>query len=269
MTAPKFAPVAPLPIHKQLDAMGMLGDYHLLLTHQVLEDTYEYANFWRLRDAFVIMDNSAAEFGESLPWQKVIDAARICDANVVVLPDKIGDTAQTIQWAKEYIRHVPQDMGKLGVAQGRTYEEVEYCARVLLDLGVDMLSIPRGITFEIGTRVDLVRWLGENTEVPLHLLGFSNNILDDMAAALSAPNVRGIDSAVPIWLPHLLPSTPPANADFGKRPEDYDQWQSIPHPDTALTNLGVVRWWLAVAGATAAPTPAHEPSAPEVPPTVS
>lgn len=255
----KFAPVAPLAVHQTLDDSDDLGDYHLLLAHEVLEDPEGYFKFWHNRDAFIIMDNSLVELGHPMEMRYLLEAAYLVNADVIVLPDVLTNRLRTLELShKAYeelvaIRttHYPgvinifsRKVKTLGVAQGTSSVDAFSCGRELIkSVGVDMISVPRIVADKTGTRSWVVEQLSKY-EKPLHLLGFSNNLLDDVTVARH-PSVGGIDSALPIWVGNqgkMLPRQPPSQNAFGRRPKDYGSTEGI--TPVALGNVRRVRDWL-------------------------
>lgn len=252
----RFAPVAPVRVHQRLAEAGVLGDYHLLLAHQVLAGPTKHADFYRKLDAYIIMDNSLIELGYPMPVEDVVGAAEMVGASIIVLPDILGDRIGTLNKSAkamdEFNHLTSKGFGRrkvkaLGVAQGKTFNDVFSCARDMVkELGVGMVSIPRHVTEKIGSRIKLVQKVSSYGK-PIHLLGFSNNIFDDMSA-LSVPGVTGIDSAVPIWYGlqgFSLSGEPPVNADFGKRPSDYEDQTDI--NTKVIQNIRTVERWANIA----------------------
>ena len=256
-----FAPVANLAIHKRLASLGLLGDYHLLLAHQVLGDQNGYAAFWRKfvdgtgRSRLdITIDNSVIETGTPMAFGDVIEAANVVGATTVVLPDKIDDKAATLDLSGTAFENFVDDLEEqgiapLGVAQGRDFDEVLECAAALADMGVQRLAVPRGLTQNevIGSRVELTKQIWRTHQKPIHLLGFSDNIIDDITAS-RIPGVIGIDSAVPIWLGlkgKALTEAPPSPqaSRWGRRPSDYEEVDRD-LPGLVRTNLEAVRMWL-------------------------
>lgn len=271
----RFAPVAPVAVHHRLAEEGALGDYHLLLAHQVLNNPQIHKSFYRHAlpamaknprgkgphrgrngHPYIIMDNSLIELGYPLPVLDVLEAAMMVRAEVFVLPDVLGDRIATLERSAKamedltHARTLSSPIGRyarkvkaLGVAQGVTFNDVFSCARDLIQVvGVEAISIPRHVTARVGSRIRLVQAV-RNYQRPIHLLGFSDNLFDDFTA-LSIPGVMGIDSALPIWYGlqgFLLPTTPPVKADFGKRPPTYDSEVSIT-PEVIQNIRRVERW---------------------------
>jgi hypothetical protein len=90
-------------------------------------------------------------------------------------------------------------MGLAGVIQGSNLAECLWCAAQLVRMPrVDLLCVPRVLREVLGTRMLITMMIGmKYPAIKVHLLGFSNDLLDDVATA-RLPNVHGIDSAVPI-----------------------------------------------------------------------
>jgi hypothetical protein len=241
----QFAPVAPLAIHKALAEKGKLGNYHLLLAHNILDDPVAHTQFWAHRgEAFIIMDNSLIELGRPLDASKVVEAAEMVNAQVVVLPDVLGDSKETLRLIKKDIGKIPRHFIRLGVVQGTTIEECLKMTTEMVHLGVDAISVPRHLTKKLGSRIPLINGIDlMYPSLKMHLLGFSDDILDDMVAA-HMPNVWGIDSAVPIWygLAYKRIGFYPWYRIAGKRPKDY--WEQTELTFEAIYNISQVHQWL-------------------------
>jgi hypothetical protein len=248
MPAPQFAPVAPLPALRTLAKAGVLGNYQLLIAPMVLEHAMEYFHFFTGEhdDQFVILDNGVIELGHSLSAPDLHYAADVVGAHVVVMPDTIDDAEATIQQVEdglETFRKYDTATDTLGVVQGTTMGECLRCAESLVKAGVDWLAVPRGLTPHLGSRVPLVRQVAQ-FGLPIHILGFSEDMKDDIETMMSHPLIRGIDAATPIWMKGLLPDEPPRVARFGRRPFDF--WQRPPEAmgPEFTRNVETVRAWI-------------------------
>jgi hypothetical protein len=260
---PKFAPVGPLVAQRALAEAGVLGDYQLLIAPVVLRQMEPYAHFYRedYPDNHIIMDNGVVELGYPLDPQQLYTACRIVDADVVVLPDTIDDGRMTAKQARVSLpawRRLSPDIKTLGVVQGKTLEECIQCARDLVAIGVDWLATSKYSAVNLGTRRELVREL-DQFGLPIHVLGFSNNLIDDLMTTVASHHVRGIDSGSPIWSPKPYSFLPPDDEDkimrIGRRPETFWTDPAAPH---AVANVQMVQWWLEAAldlsrGRTSAP----------------
>jgi len=203
----RFAPVVPIQIARRLKEIGHLGGYHLLLAHDVVDKPETYKEVYGdLDHRTLILDNSLVELGRPMTFEEMQPAVKLLNPEYVVLPDILNDSFGTLDLAEEFQREIAHLHASIlfypdlaGVIQGRSLSECMLCARVFVkSLRVDMLCVPRVLVETLGTRVCLVQMLGERyPDIPIHLLGFSNSLLDDVNAARKL-GVTGIDSAVPI-----------------------------------------------------------------------
>lgn len=196
-----FAPVVPLPIANVLKKTGRLGNYHLLLAHDVLAYPVEYVDtYLSIPYVHIILDNSVVELGHSLPIEDLVKAAGILRPNYLVIPDVMGDCDRSLQVAWEFTHDLMNraPMPLMGVIQGKTVDEYLRSMRELITMpNVKALSVPRLVHKYLGTRIDMVATVRQFCpNHPIHLLGFSESLLDDVISARH-PGVMGIDSAVP------------------------------------------------------------------------
>lgn len=274
-----FAAVAPLDIHRGLDEVGMLGTYQLLIATEVLKDPEAHSTFWLTQqaDQYIILDNGVIETGQPLPMSELVRAAKAVGANAIVLPDAIDNAEATMRLsrraASDYADLEEAGRELIGVVQGRDWGECLDCAAGLLEVvGVDRLAIPRGLTKNLKTRSTLVAYLAETYHVLMHLLGFSDNIEDDIRSAVSNKLVIGIDAATPVWLGlqgRQVPVEPPRDSTgWGKRPgyfwsasSDLHNRDDLGFPpyetNQIVDNLERTRQWLSDA-AVASPVLQHE-----------
>lgn len=214
----QFAPVAPARILEQYHQKRILGEYHLILAHDIVHDplTREiYRNVFGERDwdGMVILDNSVIELGNAVNLDIIAEAAKISQANVIVLPDVLEQMEATVQSITkalpEWLERFDLDLGDgnyrfMMVPQGKTINEWKLCAAALQALADEyglgiVWGVPRNLVKLHGSRQYVLEWLTDrNTMAPVHLLGFSDNVQDDIYCATTYPIVTGIDSAVPI-----------------------------------------------------------------------
>lgn len=213
----RFAPVVPVAIAAALQSNtsgDLFGRYHLVLAHDVLKPEHRelYRKiFERVResypDPFIILDNSVVELGEAMSLSKLCEAADIVRANCIVIPDVIGDGEATrgraLEFAEEY-NSSKVAYPLMGVIQGRTLSSCMRTLEVYRTIpNLEYLGVPRILTKQHGSRslflTAYVRWTVATKKIHhgIHLLGFSDDILDDVACA-RLPFVQGIDSSVPI-----------------------------------------------------------------------
>lgn len=272
MTRPGFAPVAPLEVLRTLQATRSLGDYHLLIAPTVLDRAFAYEQFFRTRESMtVIIDNGVVELGYPLPIRQLDQAASLIGSDrhevVVVMPDVINNgqaTARLTAGAVAEWRRLKSNVKTLGVAQGTTLKECIECAKALVEEGVDWLAISKYAAPLLGSRIELAQALyAEFPRTPVHLLGFSENLWDDIKSVAASPMVQGIDSAMPVWANDLLPLNPPDGEPHGlvgvRRPVDY--WRRPVVQPVSSTNVRIVREWIAAEVARTAEARLAHPSA--------
>lgn len=252
----KFAPVAPIQILEGMKEAGCLGDYHLLLTHHVLEEPDRFvALFKDMPLCTIIMDNSVVELGDAVSDEKVHEACEIIRCAKPAHPayeyhwvypvciDVMADgpatqeaSAKSWGWWQE---NAPSYHPMI-VLQGNSWQTFTQTAdHFLTDPKYGALSnvgIPRVLVDHLGTRQLAVQYVDAiRPDVNVHLLGFSNDVTDDVICA-NMPAVAGIDSAVPIRYSYsggnglYTPSCsiPPRPADWFEKGE-YTKgiWQNV------------------------------------------
>jgi hypothetical protein len=216
----RFAPVVPIQIARELQSgpRDYLGRYHLLLAHDILDKPDEYREIYGkvredYQDSFIILDNSIVELGKAMELEDLLEAASVVPPDCIVIPDVMGDGEATRQMAKDFVRRYCQYFqdkqqfadevpSLLGVLQGSNVDDAMETVAMMYSLPmVDYISVPRIFANEQGSRMPVLHELIRRDTYKLfrgiHLLGFSNNILDDVCCA-RMQIVKGIDSAVPI-----------------------------------------------------------------------
>ena len=207
---PKFAAVMPPQLMQALRSRvaqgpASLGMYHLLLAHDVVEpkNRYAYRDIFKygMHDAFTIMDNYLIELGRSVDTATMAEACRVVMPDVVVLPDVLGDYRATIHDSADALNNWRRTgMNSFAVVlQGKNSKEITAVMNAFKFVReVTMWCIPRHLTMMTGSREDAVRLVHiEDPTRPIHLLGFSDNVRDDIKCARLA-GVSGIDSTAPV-----------------------------------------------------------------------
>ena len=244
-----FAPVCPIQIAKALHEKGALGEYHLLLAHDILKNASEYQNLYGKGDmGTVILDNSASELGEGVSRADMLSAALIVRPNVFVLPDVIMDAERTIVESITALKHYRQssymeDVEYMAVPQGKDLLDYFYCLRSLINQdGVDWIGIPRNVRKKLHyKRFDVVKMIQQSfPEKKIHLLGMSGDLYDEHVCA--ELGIQGMDSSAPVYMgmrdsEHIMSIT--TNTDRGKW-WDTQTWteEDIDH---AVTNILYIR----------------------------
>lgn len=218
----KFAPVCPIHVARELDSWYSLGDYQLLLAHDILNKPDEYGELFDSQKNIPskkynktwfetkILDNSVIELGSSVDIDVIAEAASIVKATVIVLPDVLLDAKATVEsclaaldtWTPVLQKKMgSQAWSYMVVPQGNTPEEWAWCAEQFQVAGsqIKWWGIPRNYNIKgLGSRRDAVQIAHAiDCKRRIHLLGFSDNIVDDVLSA-RMPEVDGIDSAVPL-----------------------------------------------------------------------
>ena len=243
----KFAPVAPPLMLLDLKRKGALGDYHLLLAHDVVAQKDLYKEVFSDLEPypFVIMDNSVIELGKPVADEIMEEAVSIVHTDLIVLPDAIADPERTFEMSSKaalawsYLG-LP---GFMVVPQGTTQNEFTDSADQLMKLpGVRAWGVPRHATSKLKTRHHLTYSLMVlRPGFSIHLLGFSDNLVDDISVA-RAIGVNGIDSAVPIRLGLL---DIPFYTHIDSHPPRGDFWETATTATPqVLENLAKIRGWI-------------------------
>lgn len=204
-----FSPVAPPSYLKMLKEADLLGNYHLILAHDVVDKPDLYKSIYS-DDDFIIMDNSLIELGQPVSADVMKQACEIIKPDCIVLPDHLGDMQKTLESTKlaaiEWMRAGIHKLAKNGfmvVPQGQDIHEMVQCINEFKTLSaeehipINYWSIPKIFGETNGSRMPALLYMESVIKDPcIHLLGFSNSLADDVYCA-NHPLVMGIDSAVP------------------------------------------------------------------------
>ncbi len=249
----KYSPIGPIRILEQLQQTSFLGNYLLLLTHDVLDNEESYVSLLDdVRDFgdvgekdFVIVDNGVIELGKAMPFEEVVEAANYALAECIVMPDVLGDFQATRQAVMaEMGKMVECDFPIMKVPQGKDLGEVVQCIEWLLQEVSplypyrDYWGIPRWIANKLSSRAPVIDYINRVCEAPIiHLLGMSTNWEDDILCA-HLPNVIGIDSANPILLG--LGGHNPESNEYEHLPRG-NYWEKTDIDSNVLENIKYVR----------------------------
>lgn len=241
----KFAPVCPINVLKQMSSLAS-GDYHLLLAHDVADKPKEYRSF---RNGFhamtVIMDNSVIELGGAVDLKVILKACTDVDCTTVVLPDVLLDGKATVESCKAALETWSpafhplwgnsRQRGFMYVPQGKTLKEFAASAEALAHHpDINFWGVPRNLVANVGTRRDALEIVyALNSHRRIHLLGFSDDIIDDVIVSKDR-RVEGIDSAVPIRAASLG-LTMSLALDLPPRGDWWDTATHVPLMDENLT----------------------------------
>lgn len=254
----KFAPVCPVHIYEELAKKGeqYIGDYFLLLAHDVLAHATEYDAFFREtypamfdKKPFIIMDNSVIELGSSVSMRMLMDAVDVVGADVLAIPDVLQDCPGTYQAALNFVPAWLDENGDdsscalMFIPQGNHQTSFELCVRMVAENPtmrehIEWIGIARNLTDRIyPSRTFAVAYVRRYfPEAKIHMLGFSDNTTDDLITCHSySRDIVGIDSAVPLRIP--APLEFPIQ-DAGKRG---DWWETAKATDQLFENTLEIR----------------------------
>ena len=249
----RFAVVAPCNIVETLRQRKLMGNTHLLLAHDVVNKPERYHDLFAhslepegivIGPRLVILDTSVIELGEAVDIDMMIEAIAITKPNVVVLPDVLYNKDTTIRVVEDAINLYDRaGIFKFGIElmlcpQGANFREYIECAEYFNDSSViKWWGVPRDALNTMPSRRKLTETLYcMDTSKRIHLLGFSDDHVDDMLCA-NLSYVTSIDSAVPLRLQNpisLIEETP-------KR--DPEWWENAEWTHNIPQNLKTVRRW--------------------------
>jgi hypothetical protein len=250
----RFSPVCPSHILEALSPRAS-GDYHLLLAHDVAVDPGYKRFFDRLHNRIVIMDNSVIELGNAVDVGMIQKACDAVCPTTIVLPDVLLDARETyrrcsialIKWREAFAPFLAKAPGINGspgfmiVPQGKTIQEWAWCAECFaFEENINFWGIPRNLVAQVGTRRDAIAIARAlNPSRAIHLLGFSDNIVDDVICARN-PYVMGIDSAVPLRAASEGKKIS-MNLEIGPRG---NWWKTAQHNEGMDINIELYQKWI-------------------------
>ena len=166
-------------------------DYDYALVH-LFEEDQEYLKLFKnavLKGREVILDNSIFELEEAFDADKFAYWINELRPTWYIVPDALEDTEKTckqmLEWNSKY-SHIPGK--KIGVVQGKTYEEIVACYALLDAASTDMIAISFDYSYYtksvphpnkyVSWMLGRVKLLGDllrdgiiNVNKPHHLLG--------------------------------------------------------------------------------------------------
>lgn len=201
-----YSPIAPISVLEELAAFKLLPNYLLILAHEVVEEPLRWGKLLEKFHGTIILDNSLIELGAPCDPEMLLEAARVTFPSFMVLPDKLldkdGTLAGTLEAAQTWAQKAPLETGFMVVPQGKDINELLDCAVAYTNAKFNrhiMFGVPRIITNKIpnATRSRVCGMLGAFGK-PIHLLGMSENFIDDIRCFRACKQVVGIDSATPV-----------------------------------------------------------------------
>ena len=119
-----------------LDESRNYNDYDYALVH-LFETDPEYYNFFKISKTLgreVLLDNSIFELGHSFEPKKFAKYVQELKPTQYVVPDVLEDSQQTCSSFNKFTLNYPDLPGlKIGVVQGKTYQELVECYRFMVN----------------------------------------------------------------------------------------------------------------------------------------
>lgn len=242
----KIALIPPIPELWNFPSTGV----HLLLSHLLEDERYvEYYKERRRQGDYLILDNSAHEFGKGNDAEQLLKQASALRAQEVVCPDILFDANGTVESTRTMLRYIEkhkevwEEAGEprlMIVPQGGNRTEWVKCLNNLLqawestlDEGVPLGDPVIGVSkdydiFVKGGITTLIReYLGNNHEMTgtVHCLGWPSNLWSLSRVQYECPWVRSTDSAKPFVYARAGILLEPGGAvpDYPHRGEHYFQ----------------------------------------------
>jgi hypothetical protein len=235
------------------------------LAHRVLADRTYAAWFKRLPrrgslPPLVIMDNSLIELGYALPLSDILQAAEMCGAGEIILPDVFRDGERTVEAVQAALTEIKQTtsavpFGKMAVAHGRSREEWLWCFDTLSEMeGVDTIGIPKVLDeiWQPGGRIGCTQYLERTGRIDTrarsyHLLGIWTDPVEILCQA-HHDWIRSVDTALAFhagmlgirFTEHGLP-----NGVRPRRPHRYFDYKDLPpeHEADVKYNIAMLSSW--------------------------
>lgn len=205
---------APVSIFNKVQSVTD-GDYFLVHMFEENEAYWLKAVESVKSNRHVVLDNSVFELGEAFDAERFAHWIHKLRPNEYIIPDALEDSAGTIAKAIDWMTRFSDVPGKkIGVVQGKTYEELVECYRVLNDeLDIDKLAISfdyslyhnicphpnKWAAFALGRANIISRLLNDgviNRCKPHHLLGCSLPI--EFAFYRDFDWIESIDTSNPV-----------------------------------------------------------------------
>lgn len=180
--------------------------FHLVLAQVYLKDK-QYAKFFQERQKAgdeILLDQGAAERGASIEADKLMAVVRDLKPTVVVAPDVIYDSIETMSRTGEFLKANLVELRSLHVKimaapQGEDNTIYLYCFEMFNSAkNIDWLGISKFYTPKFAGRVGLLHVIREQVKKPCHLLGVWDKV--SSLAEEKLDFINSVDTAKPIKL---------------------------------------------------------------------
>lgn len=246
----RYFPVAPVHVMQRLNHTDPIRGGCLLLAHDIVDKPDDYRKLLsQLNVQTIILDNSVVELGTAVDVSVMQEAVGVIREYytkelVVALPDVYLDGRETVHIlaTSEYgFRKNFEGVKFMAIPQGPTMKDFAYCAQWMAEsISFDWWGIPRNLANPdtLGSREKAIELCNALRPTAIHMLGFSNNIVDDILCARH-PSVYSVDSSVPFRAAYndqfVSLSTP--------REHTKDWWDMKWSPKVAI-NVATIRRWI-------------------------
>jgi hypothetical protein len=215
--------------------------YHMVLAQKAVEDP-KYLDYYRtMRDLghFIMVDNGAAELGQSFDFEAVCNVAEELKADEVAMPDALGKSEVTLALTASVLDLIPPK-SRMMIPQGENWIAWTECLTQMVAWGCSTIGIPKLYEGYAGGRwnaVDIITLRGYHLTHNIHYLGCHHNPVKETRWAYLTKVVRGIDTAAPF-----------AYAQVGEEMDcgvhyGYEWGEEIPYLHAAKVNVG---WLLSI-----------------------
>jgi len=174
--------------------------YHLVLAQHL--DDERYFRWYRQKAShgdFIIMDNGAAEFGQSADFDQVVAMAESVLADEIVMPDVLQDAEGTLKLTQTYLNRVVPKY-RMMVPQGKALEDWKECLAEMVSWECASIGIPK-LYEDLWGRKKMLQHIYNQTlhySHHIHLLGcYQHPVREITEARTDFPWIRGIDTGAP------------------------------------------------------------------------
>lgn len=252
-------------------ATSEVTNYQLMLPQLLQDQKYadHYRKLCKRSDQYVILDNGAAEGQDKFSNAQLVGIAIYAQVNEVVVPDVLRDQVETLNRMEQFFKDIEgdklrndafnyDDVRKLkfmGVAQGRTLQEVKDCIDIMMELHGERLhtiALPRHLietTEDMSARIDLSMYIfneytGPQGGIQVHCLGAAPTYNKEMLLLGQLGTVRGMDTSMPYNYAYQGVEIDSDTAWEIKRPPRYFSRPARNFDNTILHhNIGVMKRW--------------------------
>lgn len=190
--------------------LGMYNKQHMnmFLTHLVFKDK-AYRDMSKNHEGYKILDNSLIELDGALSMRDVLNAAKVIEADEVVLPDVYMDGEATIESTAKALKEYEEELKQyktMAVVHGKTEDEFFRTFMYFSERpDIDVLGIPKVMHEQFTSngwpgRPDLLGKVIDLTDKDVHLLGLWNSFDELRHYGGKIKKIRSIDTSLPSLL---------------------------------------------------------------------